>query len=60
MEGTDNLYVIDSNAEQALMETLSGGNYTQSTIVTGLDFPQGIAVDGTQRFIWLPRMLERL
>jgi hypothetical protein len=29
-----------------LKETLSGGSYMQSTVASGLDLPQGVAVDG--------------
>ncbi len=41
-----NLYIADTNNNQVLKETLSGGSYTQSVIANGLYYPSGVAVDG--------------
>jgi sugar lactone lactonase YvrE len=48
VDGSGNIYISNSSSNEVLKETLSGGTYTQSTIVsTGLSNPVGLAVDGS-------------
>jgi sugar lactone lactonase YvrE len=47
VDGSGNLYIVDSGNDRVLKETLGGGSYTQSTIVSGLNNPWGVAVDGS-------------
>jgi sugar lactone lactonase YvrE len=46
VDGSGNVYVVDTLNNQVLKETPSGGGYIQSTVVTGLNFPLGVAADG--------------
>jgi len=50
VDGVGNLYVADTNNNRILMETLSAGSYTQSTVPDSAappGVPTGIAVDGS-------------
>ncbi len=47
VDGSGNLYITDPVDGQVLKETLSGGSYTQSTLVSGLGDLNGLAVDGS-------------
>ena len=52
VDGSGNIYVADSGNSRVLMETLSGGAYTQSVVADasaayGLQGPRGVAVDGS-------------
>jgi sugar lactone lactonase YvrE len=40
------VYIVDAINNQVLKETLSSGIYSQSTALTGLNGPGGIAIDG--------------
>ena len=39
------LYIVDTDNNRAVKETLSGGTYVESIIASGLNAPHGIAVD---------------
>jgi hypothetical protein len=41
-----NVYLVDAANNQILKEAPSGSTYTQSTLITGLNGPSGIAIDG--------------
>jgi hypothetical protein len=49
-DSSGNVYIADSGNNRVLLETLSGGSYTQTTFAdattNGLNFPEGVAVDG--------------
>jgi len=47
VDGSGNVYIADGGNGRILKVTLSGGSYTQSTVVSGLNFPAGVAVDGS-------------
>jgi len=48
VDGSGNVYILDSLNNRLLKETLSGGSYTQSTIPTSsLNYPYDLAVDGS-------------
>jgi sugar lactone lactonase YvrE len=47
VDGGGNVYIADSGNHRVLEETLSGGSYTQSTIVSGSYQFNGVAVDGS-------------
>ena len=47
VDGSGNVYIADGGNGRVLKATLSGGSYTQSTVVSGLNFPAGVAVDGS-------------
>jgi hypothetical protein len=47
VDGGGNVYIGDFGDGWVLKETLSGGVYTRSTAVSGLDGPVAIAVDGS-------------
>ena len=48
VDGSGNVYILDSLNNRILKETLSGGSYTQSTIPTSsLNYPFDLAVDGS-------------
>jgi DNA-binding beta-propeller fold protein YncE len=47
VDGGGNVYVVDTYNNRVLVETLSAGSYTESTIPTSpLNGPSGVAVDG--------------
>jgi hypothetical protein len=45
VDGSGNVYIVDSTGNQVLKETVSNGSYTQSTIGTSIYLPSGVAVD---------------
>lgn len=45
MDGSGNVYIADTANNRVLKETLSAGNYTQSTVISNLNNPVGVAVD---------------
>jgi sugar lactone lactonase YvrE len=48
VDGSGNLFIVDSNKNRVLKETLSAGSYTESTVPTSaLAYPYGIAIDGS-------------
>ncbi|WP_263366246.1 choice-of-anchor D domain-containing protein, partial [Edaphobacter bradus] len=48
LDGSGNVYIVDSGNNQVLKETLSGGTYSQSVVPTSvLVNPFGVAVDGS-------------
>jgi len=50
VDGSGNVYIVDAGNSRVLKETLSGGSYTQSTIVdasSGYSGGFGVAVDGS-------------
>jgi DNA-binding beta-propeller fold protein YncE len=48
LDANGNVYVADTNNNRIVKETLSGGNYSQSTLpFTGLSGPCRIAIDAT-------------
>ena len=46
MDYSGNVYIVDYNNNAVYKETLSAGTYTQSTVATGLNNPEAVAVDG--------------
>ena len=47
VDGASNVYIADTMSWRVVKETLSGGNYIQSTIGSGSVNPEGVAVDGS-------------
>ncbi|MGA2890184.1 MAG: choice-of-anchor D domain-containing protein [Terracidiphilus sp.] len=48
VDGSGNVYIVDSGNSRILKETLSAGSYTESTVPTSaLNWPSGVAVDGS-------------
>ena len=47
VDASGNVYIADTGNNRVLMETLSAGAYTQSTVVSGLSSPSAVAVDGS-------------
>jgi DNA-binding beta-propeller fold protein YncE len=47
VDGSGAVYIADSGNNQVLKETPSGSSYTQSTPITGLNQPYGLAVDSS-------------
>jgi len=48
VDGSGNVYIVDSGNNRVLKETLSAGSYTESTVPTSaLSYPSGVAVDGS-------------
>ncbi len=47
VDRSGNVYVADSQNGQILMESPQGGSYSQSSIITGLNQLNGVAVDGS-------------
>ncbi|MGD0904417.1 MAG: choice-of-anchor D domain-containing protein, partial [Terracidiphilus sp.] len=48
VDGSGNLYIVDSGNNRVLKETLSAGSYTESAVATSaLNSPSGVAVDGS-------------
>ncbi|MGD0735214.1 MAG: hypothetical protein ABR976_08710 [Terracidiphilus sp.] len=47
VDGAGNVYIADTGNNRVLMETLSNGTYTETTIGTNLVAPAGVAVDGS-------------
>jgi len=51
VDGAGNVYIADAYNGRVLLETLSGGSYTQSVVANrssnGLSYPYGVAVDGS-------------
>jgi sugar lactone lactonase YvrE len=48
VDGSGNIYIVDSNNDRVLKETPSAGGYTQSTVTSDLhNFAYGVAVDGS-------------
>jgi sugar lactone lactonase YvrE len=48
LDANDDLFIVTTGTPSTFKETLSGETYTESTVPTdGLNFPQGIAVDGS-------------
>ena len=47
VDGSGNVYIADTGASQVVIETLSGGTYTRSTVGSGLSSPAGVAVDAS-------------
>jgi streptogramin lyase len=45
VDASGDVYIADTGNNQVLMETLSAGTYTQSTVVSGLSSPSAVAVD---------------
>jgi sugar lactone lactonase YvrE len=45
VDGSGNLYIVDSSNYRVLKETLSAGIYSQSAIGSGLSAPSGVALD---------------
>jgi streptogramin lyase len=47
VDGNGDIYISDSGNNRVLMESLSAGSYTESTIPTSaLNFPTSVSVDG--------------
>jgi DNA-binding beta-propeller fold protein YncE len=47
VDGSSNIYIVDTYNNRLLKETFSAGNYTESTVPTSvLTYPAGVAVDG--------------
>jgi len=47
VDGAGYVYIADTGNNRIVEETNSNGNWTQTTVATGLDSPTGVAVDGT-------------
>jgi sugar lactone lactonase YvrE len=51
VDGSGNVYIVDSGNNQVLKEMLSGGSYAQTTVANstnnGLSYPQFVALDGS-------------
>ena len=47
VDGSGNVYIADHTNNRVLKETPSGGIYTESTVASGLAYPEGVAVDGS-------------
>jgi len=47
VDAQGDVYITDNGNNRVVLERLSAGAYTQSTVATGLDFPSGIAVDAS-------------
>ncbi|HEU5400129.1 MAG TPA: Ig-like domain repeat protein [Terriglobales bacterium] len=47
VDGRGDIFISDTFNNRVVEETLSGTTYTQSTIGTGMHWPEGIAVDGS-------------
>jgi len=47
VDGSGNVYLVDTGNNRVLKETLSSGAYSVSTVASDLSVPYGVAVDGS-------------